>query len=73
MIPSVPPDDVACRLLKLEQQLRAYEALHAGELAELWQNLNECKRALTSIISCNEPTGAEAVNTVSTELRNREE
>ena len=39
-------DDLACRLLRLEQQLLAYERLHAGEMAELWKILDQCKRAV---------------------------
>lgn len=49
------PHELACRLLKLEQQLRAYEKLHAGELSELWKNLNECKQAVADIVSSDEP------------------
>ena len=46
--------DLACRLLKVEQQLKAYEKLHTGELAELWQALNECKAAVADVISSQE-------------------
>ncbi len=44
-------DDVACRILKFEQQLKAYESLHASELAEMWQVLNELKRAVADALS----------------------
>ncbi len=47
-------DNIACRLLKFEQQLKAYEKLHAGELTELWQSLNECKQTIASIIALEE-------------------
>ncbi len=51
---TTPADDLACRLLKFEQQLKAYEKLHATELAELWQALNDCKEAVTAIASSDE-------------------
>src|SRR5262249_26081845 len=38
------PDTLASRLLKLEQQLSAYEKLHADELTELRQALDQYKR-----------------------------
>lgn len=41
--------EVACQLLKLEQQLKAYQKLHGGELAELWQSLEACKSAIAQI------------------------
>jgi hypothetical protein len=53
------PDDLAGRILKLEQQLEAYERLHGGELAELWQALNECKRAIANDLPDHEPNLAE--------------
>ncbi len=43
--------DLACRLLRVEQQLIAYQKLHTDELAELWQTLNECKQAIAAILS----------------------
>jgi len=43
--------DLACHLLRVEQQLLAYQQLHKEELAELWQTLNECKRAITTTLS----------------------
>jgi|GEM_PF-2766375 hypothetical protein len=58
MIRAMSADDIACRLLKFEQQLRAYERLHAGELAELWQTLNECKQIVADIVSSDEPGSA---------------
>ncbi len=42
-------NDVACVLLRLEQQLRAYEKLHSGELAELWRTLDECKQEIAQL------------------------
>jgi hypothetical protein len=45
------PTDLACRLLRFEQQLRAYEKLHADELAELWRTLNECKRLIADSVA----------------------
>jgi diadenosine tetraphosphate (Ap4A) HIT family hydrolase len=35
--------------LRFEQQLQAYQKLHADELAELWRSLNECKQALAAL------------------------
>jgi diadenosine tetraphosphate (Ap4A) HIT family hydrolase len=43
------PADIASRLLRFEQQLKAYEKLHADELAELWRTLNECKQAIAAL------------------------
>ncbi len=54
MLRGTQQDDLACHLLKLEQQLRAYERLHAGELAEMWQTLNVCKQAIADIASADE-------------------
>jgi hypothetical protein len=52
-------DDLACRILKLEQQLKAYEQLHAGELAELWQGLEACKRAVADDLASDQARGSE--------------
>lgn len=43
-------NDLAGRLLRFEQQLTAYQKLHTDELAELWQMLNTCKRALVTVL-----------------------
>ena len=43
-------NDLAGRLLRFEQQLTAYQKLHTDELAELWQVLNTCKRALVTVL-----------------------
>jgi len=43
--------DLACRLLRVEQQLIAYQKLHTDELAELWQTLNECKQTIAATLS----------------------
>jgi hypothetical protein len=43
------PADLARQVLKLEQQLEAYQKLHAEELDELRRTLNECKRALAGL------------------------
>lgn len=43
------PTDLACQVLKLEQQLEAYQKLHAEELSELWRILKECKRTLAGL------------------------
>ncbi len=55
MIPTQQADHIACQLLKFEQQLKAYEKLHAGELTELWQTLNDCKQALASLAAVESP------------------
>lgn len=47
--------ELARRLLRLEQQLLAYEKLHADELAELWRTLNECKREITAALLNHRP------------------
>lgn len=43
--------DLACRLLRVEQQLIAYQKLHTDELAELWQTLDKCKQAIAATLS----------------------
>ncbi len=47
------PAELASRLLRFEQQLKAYQKLHEDELAELWLTLNECKQAIATL--CQEP------------------
>lgn len=59
MLRGTQQDDLACHLLKIEQQLRAYEKLHAGELAEMWHTLNVCKQAIADIASADEPVDPE--------------
>ncbi len=59
MLPTPQVNQIACQLLKFEQQLKAYEKLHAGELTELWQTLNDCKQALAAIVSASESPGSE--------------
>ncbi len=43
------PEELARRLYKIEQQLKAYQKLHAEELTELWQTLNDCKQAIDDV------------------------
>lgn len=43
------PAELASRLLRFEQQLKAYQKLHEDELAELWRSLNECKQAVAAL------------------------
>jgi len=50
-------NELASRLLRLEQQLTAYQKLHADELAEMWRILNECKRALVIGVPPQGPEG----------------
>jgi hypothetical protein len=62
VIPTQQADHIACQLLKFEQQLKAYEKLHTGELTELWQTLNDCKQALAAIVSASEFPSPEESN-----------
>jgi hypothetical protein len=50
--------DLAARLLRFEQQLQAYQKLHGDELAELWRELNDCKRDLTANLPAEGSNGA---------------
>jgi len=52
---------LASSLLRLEQQLEAYQELHTNELAELWRILNACKRQLADALS--EPMQGSGENT----------
>ncbi len=45
----IQPANLAGRLLRLEQQLKAYQKLHEDELAELWRVLNECKLTVAAL------------------------
>jgi diadenosine tetraphosphate (Ap4A) HIT family hydrolase len=45
-------------LLRFEQQLQAYQKLHGDELAELWRELNDCKRDLTANLPADGSNGA---------------
>lgn len=45
---------VGC-LLTVEQKIDAYQKLHADELAELWQELNECKRQIAVALTDQPP------------------
>ncbi|MDE3088047.1 MAG: hypothetical protein KGJ80_01505 [Chloroflexota bacterium] len=40
---SDPPNDIAYRMLRLEQQLESYQRLHAAELAEIRRALEDLK------------------------------
>jgi hypothetical protein len=46
---SVPPTDVAYRVLRLEQQLDSYQHLHAQELQEIRQALEELKALVLAL------------------------
>lgn len=50
-------NDLAGRLLRYELQLEAYQKLHADEIAELWQALNECKREIAAALPDKRPNG----------------
>ena len=47
----VPPSDVAYRVLKLEQQLDSYQHLHAEELKEIRQALEELKALVVEFVA----------------------
>lgn len=42
------PEVIATRLLKLEQQLIAYQKLHDDEYSELWLELNTIKKDISA-------------------------
>jgi len=43
--------NLARSLKRIEQQIEAYQRLHADELAELWHALDECKNRLAALAS----------------------
>lgn len=42
------PEVIATRLLKLEQQIIAYQKLHDDEYSELWLELNTIKKDISA-------------------------
>lgn len=46
---TVPPSDVAYRVLRLEQQLDSYQQLHAEELQQIRQALEELKALVLAL------------------------
>ena len=46
---TIPPSDIAFRVLKLEQQLDSYQRLHAEELEEIRHALAELKDLVLSL------------------------
>lgn len=46
---TVPPSDVAYRVLKLEQQLDSYQHLHAEELQQIRLALEELKALVLAL------------------------
>jgi hypothetical protein len=46
---TVPPSDVAYRVLRLEQQLDSYEHLHAEELRQIRDALEELKALVLAL------------------------
>lgn len=42
------PEVIATRLLKLEQQIMAYQKLHEDEFSELWLALNMIKEEISA-------------------------
>lgn len=51
-------------LLRLEQQLEAYQELYANELAELRRSLNECKRQIADALPESVPLPGEDTSQV---------
>ena len=56
---SVPPSDIAYRVLRLEQQLESYQRLHAEELEEIRRALDELKMQVLSLDSQKQPPAGE--------------
>jgi len=56
---SVPPSDVAYRMLRLEQQLESYQRLHAEELAAIRRALEELKNQVLSLDAHKETSADE--------------
>ncbi len=54
---SIPPSDIAYRMLRLEQQLESYQRLHAEELAEIRRALDELKTQVLSLDVQQQPPG----------------
>jgi len=65
--------DLAARLLRFEQQLQAYQKLHGDELAELWRELNDCKRDLTANMPADGANGAVLGDLAKEKKTNQEE
>ena len=51
---SVVPSDIAYRVLRLEQQLDAYQRLHMEELEQFRQTLNSLKDQVLALIAQQE-------------------
>jgi hypothetical protein len=61
---SVPPSDIAYRMLRLEQQLESYQRLHMEELAEIRRALDELKMQVLNMDSQRQsPLGDESTRT----------
>ncbi len=48
---ATPPSDIAYRVLRLEQQLDAYQRLHGEELEEIRRALSELKDQILTVAS----------------------
>ena len=55
---SIPPSDIAYRMLRLEQQLESYQRLHAEELAEIRRALDELKTQILLLDAQKQPPGS---------------
>ncbi len=51
---SIPPSDIAYRVLRLEQQLESYQRLHAEELDQIRRAVEELKE-LVLTLNVNKP------------------
>jgi hypothetical protein len=60
---TVPPSDVAYRVLRLEQQLDSYQQLHAEELQQIRQALEELKALVLALAQEQAPKTESSVPT----------
>lgn len=51
---SIPPSELAYRVLKLEQQLDSYQRLHAEELEQIRRALTDLKEQVLALASQKE-------------------
>lgn len=55
---SIPPSDIAYRMLRLEQQLDSYQRLHAEELDQIRRALAELKQHVLALAAQKEASTA---------------
>ena len=56
-VSTLPPTEIAYRVLRVEQQLESYERLHAQELEEIRQLLAELKIQVLGLQAGKDPNG----------------